>query len=328
MPNNIIDNALNCYVHSVKEIGPRLRDGSVRILELKAVDNGTLPYFEAGAHIDIILDNGISRQYSLFNKPGNFDAYYVAVALDANSRGGSKYIHESIKIGDKLRISTPRCHFKLNEDSEYSILIAGGIGVTPLWAMAQKLIEIGKKFAFYYGARSYKTAPLLDIIEPALKEKGIRLETFFADDGIEFIDIPSILTSAPKGTNFYACGPSGMLDVYIEAGKNIPTENLHYERFNAAETGPFLSGFEVKLARTGGVYTVEQGQTILQTLKDNGINVAHSCSEGVCGACETKIIEGIADHRDSILSDAEKAEGKTMMVCCSGAKTPLLVLDL
>ena len=270
----------------------------------------------------------MTRQYSLSNEPGISDHYQVAIALDPNTRGGSAYLHSNVNVGDKLKISAPRCHFALDEDQDFSILIAGGIGVTPVWAMAQRLMQLGKKFAFYYGAKSRATAPLFTEIETALKEKDIEFVTYFVDEDKPYIGLNEIFSNAPKGAHFYACGPAPMLDAYVEAGKDFPKGAIHLERFSATESDATSEEFELVLNRSGISCHVPADKSILQVVLEQGIAVPHSCEEGVCGACETNIVEGIGDHRDSILSDAEKEEGKTIMVCCSRAKGNRIVLDL
>ncbi|ADU14128.1 PDR/VanB family oxidoreductase [Asticcacaulis excentricus] len=319
---------LRVRVEAIVDTGPAGEAGAVRVFDLRPIDGHSLPAFEAGAHIDIVVREGLVRQYSLFNAPDETHRYMVAVALDAATRGGSKHLHEWVECGDILIVSAPRCHFHLVEDAPFSVFIAGGIGVTPLWAMAQRLLALGQPFSFHYGARKAATAPLLDTLRETLDTNGIAFETAFEADGGARLDLARIIANAPEGTHFYACGPRGMLDAYVAAGAVRPSETIHLERFAGASEAVTEGGFEVELARTGGAFTVPAGQTILETLKSHGINVPHSCAEGICGACECRVIEGTPDHRDSVLTDAEKASGQTMMVCCSGAKSSRLVLDL
>jgi tetrachlorobenzoquinone reductase len=317
-------------VVAIRQTGEHGSTGSVRILDLQAAPAGALPAFVAGAHIDIHMDGDLVRQYSLLNDPAEMGRYVVAVALDAASRGGSSHIHAQVSEGDVLAISAPRCHFPLVEDAAHSVLIAGGIGVTPLWSMAQRLLTLGRPFSFHYGARSATNAPLLAEIAQRLGDAGVLFETAFEDEGRGRLDLPAIFAAAPTDCHFYACGPGGMLDAYLAAAQAAgrPAGHVHLERFAGTGPGATEGGFTVELARTGGSYAVPTGSTILETLKANGINIPHSCAEGICGACEAKVLEGVPDHRDDVLTDAEKAANLTMMVCCSGAKTPRLVLDL
>lgn len=316
-------------VARIEQVGDHGTSGSVRIFELRPVMEQALPPFAAGGHIDVHL-GATTRQYSLLNSSAEGDRYVIAVALDPASRGGSRELHARVAVGDMLEVGTPRCHFPLVEDAAHSVLIAGGIGVTPLWAMAQRLLALGRRFSFHYGARRAATAPLVREIGDALGVAGLPFHTAFEEDGGGRLDLAAIIAQAPAGSHFYACGPAAMLDAYLAAADaaGCPAGRVHLERFAATGTAATEGGFTVELARTGGSYAVAPGTTILETLKAHGINVPHSCAEGICGACEAIVLDGLPDHRDDVLSDAEKAANRTMMVCCSGARSPRLVLDL
>ncbi|CAN5428059.1 PDR/VanB family oxidoreductase [soil metagenome] len=319
---------LQVRVHQLTQFGAAGTPGAVRILELRDPDGRELPAFEAGAHIDLIVSDALVRQYSLLNAPAERHRYIVAIALDPASRGGSRHFHDGVEEDDTLTISAPRCHFHLVEDAPYSVLIAGGIGVTPLWAMAQRLIALGRAFEMHFGARSAPTAPLLDTVAAGLAAAGMPLHTVFADEDDRGLPLATIVANAPADAHFYACGPGGMLEAYLAAAAGVPEHQVHYERFAGTLEAATSGGFEVELARTGGCYTVAPGQTILDTLKQHGINVPHSCAEGICGACEAGVLSGVPDHRDEVLSDAERAANSSIMVCCSGSLSPRLVLDL
>jgi ferredoxin-NADP reductase len=319
---------LRTRVHHVTQVGVAGTPGSVRILDLRDEAGEDLPEFTAGAHIDLTAFGDLVRQYSLLNAPSERHRYCVAIALDPVSRGGSRHFHDWVEEGDVLAISAPRCHFHLIEDAAYSVLIGGGIGVTPIWSMAQRLIALGRPFEFHFGARSAATAPLLQEIRTALDEAGVALHTVFADQDDRGLDLAGIVARAPAGAHFYACGPGGMLDAYVTATAGVDDGRVHYERFSGTSDAATDGGFEVELARTGRCFRIEPGQTILAALTLHGINVPHSCAEGICGACEARVISGIPDHRDDVLSAAEKASNASIMVCCSGAKSPKLVLDL
>ncbi len=319
------DSRLQVRVHQLEDRAPGAA-GAVRILELRPIGDTVLPAFEAGAHIDIHAGPNTVRQYSLLNDPSETYRYVVAVALDAASRGGSQWVHDWVEPDDTLVISEPRCHFHLVEEAAHSVLIAGGIGITPLLAMARRLMTLCRSFELHFGARSATTAPLLDDISTVMQSSG-RLHTYFEDtDGR--MDLKRIFAEAPAGSHFYACGPTGMLNAYLTASTDTKSDRVHYERFASTIEVSSEGGFTVELARRQITVEVQSGQTILEALKQAGVNAPHSCAEGICGACETVILSGIADHRDSVLSELEKAAGKTMMICCSGAKTPKLVLDL
>ncbi|WP_277978896.1 PDR/VanB family oxidoreductase [Sphingomonas phyllosphaerae] len=321
---------ISVRVDRIRVTGATGSAGAVAILDLLPDAGVILPPFVAGAHIDLHLTPDLIRQYSLLNDPADSGRYVVAVALDADSRGGSRHLHEQVSEGDVITVSAPRCHFPLIEDAAHSVLIAGGIGVTPLWAMAQRLRTLGRPFSFHFGARSAANAPLLNEIAPVLEGLATTFETVFEADHGARLDLARIFAEAPAGSHFYACGPSGMLDAYVDAAEAAGVNDavVHLERFSGTGIAATGGGFTVELARTGGCYAVAQGSTILETLKAAGINIPHSCAEGVCGACEATVLDGVPDHRDEVLSDAEKAANRTMMVCCSGARSAHLVLDL
>ncbi|GGC15659.1 oxidoreductase [Novosphingobium endophyticum] len=303
--------------------------GDVRIFELRAPDGGELPPFSAGAHIDLHAKPDLVRQYSLLNDPQECHRYVIAIAMEPESRGGSRYFHEEVEAGDLLRISTPRCHFILKEDAPHSILIAGGIGITPIWCMAQRLSHLGRGFELHYVVRGRATAPLLDRMEITPMGEMARIATYFSrDPGGSRPDIETIVRNVPAGTQIYCCGPGGLLDTLKAATAHLPPETVHYEQFTAVAPVAAEGGFSVELARTGKTLEVKPGQTVLDAIREAGIKTTSSCREGICGSCETVVLSGTPDHRDAVLTDAEKAEGKTMMICCSGAHSPKLVLDL
>lgn len=297
----------------------------VKLLELAAADGGDLPAFVAGAHIDIHLPGDLIRQYSLLNAPSRTDRYLIAVALEANGRGGSAHVHDFIAEGDALPISAPRCHFPLHEEAPHSVLIAGGIGITPIWCMAQRLAEIGGSFEIHYAARTRGHAALLADIETQARD-GLR--TYFNLEGDPLMDLPAIVAAAPAGSHFYCCGPIPLIEAYRSACAAVPGERVHFEQFSAVAPIANEGGYTIELAKSGKSIDVAAGETILDALGREGIAMSYSCREGICGSCETAVIAGTPDHRDAILTDAERAEGRTMMICCSGSLSAKLVLDL
>lgn len=297
----------------------------IRLLELAAIDGGDLPVFAPGAHIDIRLPNGLVRQYSLLNPSSRTDRYLIAVAREENGRGGSAQIHDALAEGDVLPISAPRCHFPLHEEAPHSVLIAGGIGITPIWCMAQRLIEIGASFELHYAARTRGHAALLAEISQAAPDA---LQTYFNLEGDALMDLPAIAAAAPAGSHFYCCGPLPLIAAYREACSSLPNEQVHFEQFSASTPAAVEGGFTVELAKSGLSIEVASGETILDALVREGIASNYSCREGICGSCETAVLEGMPDHRDAILTDAERADGRTMMICCSGSLGKKLVLDL
>lgn len=293
------------------------------LYEFRRPDGAVLPKAEPGAHIDLHLPNGMMRQYSLCTADGDPRAYVVGVKRDRASRGGSRYIHEYLQVGEILKIGGPRNNFPLKEDAGHSVLIAGGIGVTPIWCMAQRLVKLGRSFELHYACRTRSEAAFLEELE-ALPQAKLH----FDDEAGGFLDLAPIVANAPAGAHFYCCGPLPMLAGYEAAAKALPAEQVHVEYFSAKEEAATGGGYVVELRRSGREFPIPEGRTILQVLRDAGVDVPYSCEEGVCGACETQVISGEVDHRDNILTEKERLESKTIMVCCSGAKSARLVLDL
>jgi vanillate O-demethylase ferredoxin subunit len=293
-------------------------------LDLRPAGDAELPAFTAGAHIELHLRNGLPRNYSLANPQWEWHRYYVTIQKDAASRGGSLFIHEQIRAGDIIRISPPRNNFALHEDAAHSVLIAGGIGITPIWCMIQRLAALGRSWRLIYATRTRRRAAFLDEIM-ALEHVHLHVDDESAG---ALINLDAVVRDAPPNTHFYCCGPLPMLAAFERATTDVPPDQVHVEYFSAREPVEASGGFDVVLARSGRTVFVPQDSTILDALLAAGIDVGHSCLEGVCGTCETKVLEGIPDHRDVVLSPRERATNKTMMICCSGSKSGRLVLDL
>ena len=287
------------------------------------LDGGVMPGAEPGAHIALSLPNGIERQYSLLKTETSPTRYWAAVKRDPVSRGGSAYIHEHMRVGETLQIAPPRNNFPLAEDAEHTVLFAGGIGVTPILAMARRLQALGRSFEAYYACRSREDAAFARDLEDAGKT-NLHLD----DQAGRVFDLAAAVAAAPRSAHLYCCGPNPMLTAFEAATAGWPSAQVHVEYFSAREAPDTAGGYVVELARSGRTFEIAPGKTILDTLRAGGVDVASSCEEGVCGACETKVISGTPDHRDVILSPEERAESKTMFICCSGAKTDRLVLDL
>ena len=303
----------------------------INIWEFCQLDAALLPSFSAGAHIDLQLSNGLVRSYSLCNDQEDRDRYRVAISKDGASRGGSKFIHESLKAGDKIWISPPRSNFRLVEDATHVVFIAGGIGITPLWSMIQRLEKIGRSWEIHYSARNrHICAFRRQLEELELRKQGRVRFNFDQEPGGKMTDLKALIRTLANDTQLYCCGPTAMLEAFESAANEIghPATHVHVEYFKAKEAAGFDGGFTVVLARSGKRFEVPAGKTILNALIDNHIDVPFACTEGVCGTCETKVIEGIPDHRDAVLSPDERASNKTLMICCSGSKSKTLVLDL
>lgn len=292
--------------------------------ELRPLDGGDLPPFTAGAHIDLSLPIGLVRSYSLINAQAERHRYVIAVQKDRASRGGSRWVHENIRAGDVVTVNGPRNNFALEEAAQRTLLLAGGIGITPILCMIARLDALGRDWQLIYCSRRRDGTAFLEHLR---KKNQVRFN-FDEEPGGKMLDIAAVVAAAPANTHFYCCGPLPMLSAFEEATRNLPRERVHVEYFTAKTPPSVEGGFTVVLAKRGLSLTVPSGKTILDTLRDHGVDAPHSCTEGVCGTCETRVLEGVPDHRDLILTEAERASNKTMLICCSGSKSERLVLDL
>lgn len=295
----------------------------IHLYEFAPVADAAFPAFGAGAHVDLHLPNGLVRQYSLCNPQDETHRYVVGIKRDAASRGGSSYVHEQLRVGTVLQLGVPRNHFALHEEAAHTVLIAGGIGVTPIACMAQRLRALGASFEVHYSVRRRDEAAFLDV----LAGSNLHLHVD-AEHGNAPMALQQIVARAPHEAHLYCCGPGPMLDAFEAAAASRPPGHVHLERFSAAQPAAADGGFTVQLARSGRTIRIRPGNTILDTLREEGICVQASCEQGICGSCETRVLSGRPDHRDSLLSDEEKQANQVMMVCCSGSKDDLLVLDL
>lgn len=303
--------------------------GDIRSFELVDVRGEPLPAFTPGAHIDVRLDKETVRQYSLCNAPGASDAYLIAVKNVPDSRGGSRAMHERVKEGDELVISAPRNHFPLHEGAAHRVLIAAGIGITPLLSMAQHLQRAGESYELHYFTRSIHDTAFHELLsQPEFADK-VNFHYAVADRLRELLR--RLLWQRPDGHHLYMCGPRRFTEVLEDVTAGIwPPDSVHTEYFSAdpsASAGP-CSPFDVQLQRSGCTVHVSADQSIVDALEKQGINVVTSCRQGVCGTCLTGLLDGEADHRDVFLSDKEHAAGDKIMVCVSRAKAARLVLDL
>jgi tetrachlorobenzoquinone reductase len=302
---------------------------SINSYELVAPAGGELASFTAGSHIDLHLPNGMIRSYSLVNDQSERSRYVVAINNDAASRGGSRFVHENLRAGDVITISHPRNNFVLQENAAHSVLVAGGIGITPLLSMIRRLKALGRSWELFYTARTRVAAAFLEELSALRCDVHPNLHLNFDQEPSGcLLDLSAIVERARPDAHLYCCGPVPMLEAFEAATQGWPAEQVHVEYFEAKEKPAAEGGFEVKLARSDRTIPVEAGKTILNALLDAGITVNYACSEGVCGTCETRVIEGIPDHRDLFLGKEEQATNRTMMICCSGSKSPTLVLDL
>ncbi|MEC9482555.1 MAG: cytochrome P450, partial [Halomonas sp.] len=283
-----------------------------------------LPRWSPGAHVDILIGDYV-RKYSLCGDPGDEQRWQIAVRRESPGRGGSRHIHSTVDAGMRLRMRGPRNHFRLDESAENYLLIAGGIGITPIIAMTDRLKALGKRYAVHYCGRSRQSMALLDRLE---RDHGDRLHLYPASDGRR-LDLPALL--AGRGdAQVYACGPERLLDQLAALTRMYP-EALHVEHFSATQKAldPAREhAFEVVLEDSELNVPVAADQTVLQALRAVGVDVPSDCEEGLCGTCEVAVVEGEVDHRDKVLTEAERAENRRMMTCCSRARGGRLVLGL
>ena len=299
------------------------------VISLELVDpNGNeLPAFTAGSHIDFHLPKtGNIRQYSLWNAPSETHRYCLGVLRDPQSRGGSLEIHGAVKVGDLIKISHPRNHFHLQETPANNILLAGGIGVTPLLSMAQHLQALGQTFELHYCTRSEGRTAFFDYIKNSIFSDKVRFHFDNAGDE-QLLDIPSLVSSQPAGTNLYVCGPQGVMDAVINASSNWDPSAIHREYFTVEESHENDNSFKVIINSSGQTIDIPEELSITEVLKQHCINIPVSCEQGVCGTCMTQVVEGEIEHHDYYLTDPEREAGDVIIACCSRAKGTL-VLDL
>lgn len=298
--------------------------------ELVGAHGEPLPAFSAGSHIDVHLPEGHIRQYSLCNDPAESHRYLIGVLKDPTSRGGSRAMHDTVNEGDVLTISAPKNHFPLAANAPSSLLLAGGIGVTPILCMAERLAVIGADFMMHYCTRGPARTAFRHRI--AASSFAQRVQFHFDDgDASQKLDIEALLRAASADTHLYVCGPKGFMDAVLETARAIgwPEQRLHYEFFSAEPVKLATDGsFEVKLASSGKVLQVAKDQTVVEALAAAGVEVQTSCEQGVCGTCLTRVISGEPDHRDMYLTPDEQAANNQFLPCCSRSKSPQLVLDL
>jgi ferredoxin-NADP reductase len=291
----------------------------------------SFPGFEPGSHIDLHLPTGLVRSYSLCNDATERNRYVVAVLKDRYSRGGSIWVHEQLRPGMVLPISTPRNNFPLRSTDRRQVLIAGGIGVTPMLSMLRALVAAALPVDFIYCVRSRVQAAFLAEIEAfAACHQGMTLHCHFDDERGSEPDLSKLLSSYTALTRFYCCGPAPMLDGFEAACTRLGYPHAYIERFSAKVVAPAaaVQACSVELHKSGRVIEVAGHLSVLDALLDAGLFPDHSCKEGVCGACETRILSGEVEHLDSILTKAEQAANKSMMICVSRCKSQRVVLDL
>ena len=289
--------------------------------------SGTLPTFQPGAHVDVHMPNGLIRQYSPVNGPGETGGLVIGVKLEPDSAGGSRCMHEAVREGDVLAVSEPRNNFPLRRDATRSLLIAGGIGITPLLAMARTLDHGGLGYELHYFAQNEAQVAFRDVLDGLGDRVRLHLGLGAAETGAE---LDRLLAGREDRMHVYLCGPGPMLEAARgSAGRQgWPDEAVHFEYFANPNEIDDSSSFEIDLARSYLTLQVPAGRTILEVLRENGVDLPSSCEQGACGTCAVPVLEGQPDHQDVYLSDAEKAAGDRIMTCVSRAGSGRLVLDI
>jgi len=311
----------------VKVLRRQAQAEGIDSFDLGREDGAPLPAFSAGSHVDVHLPNGLVRQYSLCNDQAETHRYRIAVLRDPASRGGSAAMHEQVREGDLITISEPRNHFPLAH-APHTLLLAGGIGITPMLCMAQRLNTVSSSFELHYSTRSLSRTAFREEVAAFGERTRLHLDD---GDAAQKLDLPAVLAAQPAGTRLYVCGPTGFIDFVLKTAKAAgwPADHLHLEYFGAAPQDTSGDGaFQVRLASTGKTYTIPADKPVTLALADQGVSIMVSCEQGVCGTCLTRVLEGECDHRDFYLTDEEKSANDQFLPCCSRAKSPLLVLDL
>lgn len=319
----------NIWTARVTEVVP-VAEG-VRLLCLADPAGDELPEWTPGAHVDLILPSGLVRQYSLCGDPKDRHTYRIAVLREDEGRGGSREIHDSLLVGRDVKVRGPRNHFPLINAPRY-LFIAGGIGITPILAMVREVSGREVPWRLIYGGRTRATMAFVDEL---CALRGNRVELVSQEEQ-GLLPLDDILGSAGEDTTVYCCGPEQMIRAVEEkCASYLPSGALHVERFSASSASKSAASdrvdtdtFEVELARNGAVLAVPPDRTILDVVREAELSVLYSCEEGWCGTCEVRVLDGTPDHRDEVLTDEEKVESRTMMICISRSCSARLVLDL
>lgn len=326
---DVIDESQGLLQVVVRQI--RFEAAGINSYEFVSADGADLPPFTAGAHIDVHIESGLIRQYSLCNDPVERHRYVIAVLNDQQGRGGSKRLHELLRVQQRLTISVPRNHFELSATTGHAILIAGGIGITPLKAMAHALEKTGTSFELHYCTRTSETAAFSEEMQ-AWHESGkltLHLDQGNPENGL---CLKTLLRDTPSQTHVYYCGPQGFMQACEQAAEHWPQGSVHCEHFkapvreNAALEGLENGAFVAQIASTGATVRVEANQSLTDALAEAGVVIPTSCVSGLCGTCKVGYLSGEVDHQDYILSPDEQS--RCLTACVSRAKTDLLVLDL
>ena len=295
----------------------------IHLFEVRPIGGGRLLSCDAGSHIDVHLPNGLVRPYSLVDPGHEPERYIVGVRRDPAGRGGSAFMHDALRVGTRLRVGRPRNAFPLDVQAARTVLVAGGIGITPILSMARQLEALGREWVLHYAVRSRADAAFLEELLP----HGQRLHLHCDDEAGHVFRMEEVAAAAPLDAHLYCCGPAPMLAAFEAAMAGRPPGQIHLERFTAAPV-PERETFQVRLARSGLSLDVEPGQSILDAVLNAGVDCSYACMQGTCGSCEVRVLEGVPEHRDGLQPEARRLDERTMLICCSGSRSRSLVLDL
>lgn len=295
-------------------------------LELTSADGTQLPAYSAGAHVDLYIKSGLIRQYSLTGDPSDRTKFRLGILLDPKSRGGSTKVHADFKQGQQIKVGRPRNNFPLGPDAAHTVLFAGGIGITPMLNMAYSLEAVDASWELHYCGRTIDRLAFTKELERFGKKVHVHID---AEPKDQHLDINAVLGLTAPDRHLYVCGPNGFMDFVVSSAKKNGwnAQCVNIERFGA-EVNTDGAPFTIVAQKSGKSFDVQPGETIAQKLKENGIDVQVSCQSGVCGTCLTPVVNGMADHRDLVQTDLEKASNVQITVCCSRSKTKTLTLDI
>lgn len=315
---------LSFTVERIDELTP-----DIKSFALVAPDGAELPPFDAGAHIDVISGDGLRRSYSLANDPAERHRYVLGVLREVESSGGSEWMHQAVAAGDSLTVVPPLNNFPLREDAEEHILIAGGIGITPILAMGYRLRSLNAKFTLHYCTKSGEETAFTEEVKDVFGANAV----FHHDGGdpSNGIDLEAVLSEPPEGAHLYICGPRGLLNGAREAADHWPDNTVHFELFAPSDKIEQWENesFEISLSRRKMTLTVPPDKSILDVVRENGVIADSSCEQGICGTCRIRLLGGRAEHRDEVLTGEEKEKNSSIMICTSRAKAgEMLILDL
>ena len=302
----------------------------IKSFRLVSDDGEPLPGYSPGSNINVHIAPGITRQYSLCGDQSDTSYYKIAVKRELNSRGGSEAMHTQIKQSDTIEIDEPKNNFPLDERSDHCIFLAGGIGITPIVSMIDRMVSIGKSFELHYFTRSRQHTAFYERLIKAEQFGHVHLHYSLEPDGVRAY-LRKLLWDRRDGDQLYLCGPKPFMDlVEVVASATWPPTAVHLEYFSAdpVSLAGEREGFEVTLARTGGTFCIPEDKSIIDALCEQGVQIDYSCEQGVCGTCLTGVLDGEPDHRDMFMSPDEKAANDKMCTCVSRAKSASLVLDL